>query len=66
MMEQNKHGTIEQIKVVWDNWASDHLSAEDAMLDIGDIVQNAADRERRLKSISDAARKERANRAVTK
>ena len=59
-MEQNKHGTIGQIKAVWDHWInSGSIDAPTAMVEIGAILKEHENREKRLKAISDAARKER-------
>ena len=67
-MEQNKHGTIEQIKAVWNRWDQSvdplfdtgyAIDAPTAMVEIGAILKEHENREKRLKAISDAARKER-------
>ena len=60
-MEQNKHGTLEQIEAVWKRWAGSRhrLRSSHAMVEINAILKEHAIREERLRAISGAARKER-------
>ena len=60
-MKQNEPDTLEKIQKVWKRWAgSTHRwRSSHAMVEINAILIEAKVREKRLRAISDAAKKER-------
>ena len=55
MKSKYRHGTLEQIRAVYDHWNRGYcaplIGASDAMREIGIILSDEAMRERRLKEI---------------
>lgn len=58
--KQDEPGTIEQIRAIWKDWQinPDKLQASQAMVKIGEILEEAAAREQRLKTILEDAKRD--------
>lgn len=60
--KQDRHGTVEQIRAIWDKWdaiGAQEFDASHAMNLIGIVLVEEEEKERRLRTISEDARKAR-------